>query len=58
MNTTGWKRVLRTNEAVAIWPDWVLGIKAQESLPQTINHWASAWACRVAGIGLLDRVHA
>ena len=48
----------REHEAVAVGPDRVLRVKAQEVLPQAIDHGRERHRrTRMAGVGLLDRVH-
>ena len=48
----------RQHEAVAVGPDGVLRVEAQEALPQGISHGSHGHGrARVAGVGLLHCVH-
>ena len=48
----------REHEPIAVRPDRVLRVEAQEALPQAVDDWRHRHRrARVAGIGLLDGVH-
>ncbi len=48
----------RQHEPVAIGPDRIVGIKAQELLPQGVDHGRHRHGrARMPGVGLLDRIH-
>ena len=46
------------NEAVAVWPDRIVGVEAQELLPQRIDQGCQCHRCAgMAGIGPLHGIH-
>src|SRR5262245_21621114 len=46
------------HEPVAIRPDGIVRVEAEEALPQAVRHWSHAhWCAGMPGLGLLDRIH-